>query len=100
MYWRTIGGRKGRLRAGLFAFSGLMPGHRATVTRQRQSISPFHGNGEPLYLFVFTQFRTENRSHFSWNCASASTFRVGILLSPTLALTSLPADSAWNAGLE
>ncbi|TIT39460.1 MAG: hypothetical protein E5W76_19290, partial [Mesorhizobium sp.] len=21
----------------------------------------FHGNGEPLYLFVLTQFRTENR---------------------------------------
>ncbi|AZO71709.1 MAG: hypothetical protein E5V92_04065 [Mesorhizobium sp.] len=28
---------------------------------KRQSVSPFHGNGETLYLFVFTQFRTENR---------------------------------------
>ncbi len=26
-----------------------------------QSVSLFHGNGEPLYLLVFTQFRTENR---------------------------------------
>jgi hypothetical protein len=26
-----------------------------------QSGSPFYGNAEPLYLFVFTQFRTENR---------------------------------------
>ncbi len=24
------------------------------------SVSPFHGNGEPLYLFVFTQFRSES----------------------------------------
>ncbi|UVK56584.1 hypothetical protein DBIPINDM_003201 [Mesorhizobium sp. AR02] len=81
-------------------FSGLMSGHRATVIGQCQSISPFHGNGEPLYLFVFAQFRTENRSHFSWNCARASTFHIGILSSPTLTLTSLPADSASNAGLE
>jgi len=36
----------------------------------------FHGNGEPLYLFVSaqfpresaTRFSRENRSHFSWNC--------------------------------
>ncbi|TIV69084.1 MAG: hypothetical protein E5V89_20320 [Mesorhizobium sp.] len=26
--------------------------------------SVFHGNAEPLYLFVFTQFRTENRYTF------------------------------------
>ncbi|RUW83708.1 hypothetical protein EOA29_12260 [Mesorhizobium sp. M1E.F.Ca.ET.063.01.1.1] len=30
-------------------------------TVERESVSPFHGNGEPLYLFVLTQFRTENR---------------------------------------
>jgi hypothetical protein len=24
-----------------------------------QSVSPFHGNGEPLYLLVFAQFRTD-----------------------------------------
>ncbi len=42
-----------------------------------QSALPFHGNGEPLYLFVFTQFRTEATAkapsltvmHFSWNCS-------------------------------
>ncbi|RWQ38137.1 MAG: hypothetical protein E5Y88_17390 [Mesorhizobium sp.] len=26
-----------------------------------RSGSSFHGNAEPLYLFVFAQFRTENR---------------------------------------
>ncbi|CDX31594.1 hypothetical protein MPLSOD_140272 [Mesorhizobium sp. SOD10] len=39
--------------------------------KQRRQISRavhrFPGNGKPLYLFVFAQFRTENRSHFSWN---------------------------------
>ncbi|WP_162943826.1 MULTISPECIES: hypothetical protein [unclassified Rhizobium] len=27
----------------------------------RQNGSAFHGIAEPLYLFVFSQFRTENR---------------------------------------
>jgi hypothetical protein len=33
----------------------------ASLPSSGQSGSPFHGNGEPLYLFVLTQFRTENR---------------------------------------
>ncbi|RUX34665.1 hypothetical protein EOA23_01045 [Mesorhizobium sp. M2A.F.Ca.ET.042.01.1.1] len=33
----------------------------ASFPSSGQSDSPFHGNGEPLYLFVLTQFRTENR---------------------------------------
>jgi hypothetical protein len=28
-------------------------------TPKDESGSPFHGNGEPLHAFVFTQFRTE-----------------------------------------
>ncbi|QKD01516.1 hypothetical protein [Mesorhizobium loti] len=39
MYWRIIGGRKGRLNAGLFAFSGLMPRHHATAIMQRRSFN-------------------------------------------------------------
>ena len=46
----------------------------------RQSLSSFHGNGVPLYLFVSTQFQTggysegaePNRSHFSWNCSRSA----------------------------
>ncbi|AZO38214.1 hypothetical protein EOA27_17375 [Mesorhizobium sp. M2A.F.Ca.ET.037.01.1.1] len=44
-----------------------------------QSVSPFQGNGETLYLFVFTQFGTEGygevaepkRFTLSWNCSEA-----------------------------
>ncbi|AZO23408.1 hypothetical protein EJ070_23870 [Mesorhizobium sp. M1E.F.Ca.ET.045.02.1.1] len=31
------------------------------VSGKPSSVSPFHRNGEPLYLFVLTQFRAENR---------------------------------------
>jgi hypothetical protein len=34
------------------------------LRKQVQSDSPFRGNGEPLYLFVLTQFQTENRFTF------------------------------------
>ncbi|TIT00390.1 MAG: hypothetical protein E5W87_19385 [Mesorhizobium sp.] len=33
---------------------------RAAASHLRAG-SSFHGNAEPLYLFVFAQFRTENR---------------------------------------
>ena len=38
-------------------------GIRMTQGQMAASTLPraFHGNGEPLYLFVLTQFRTENR---------------------------------------
>ncbi|RUW22423.1 MAG: hypothetical protein EOS38_15030 [Mesorhizobium sp.] len=31
------------------------------VPGKPSSVSPFHRNGEPLYLFVLAQFRAENR---------------------------------------
>ncbi|CDX57958.1 conserved hypothetical protein [Mesorhizobium plurifarium] len=31
------------------------------MAKNLQSGSPFHGSGEPPYLFVLTQFLTENR---------------------------------------
>ncbi|MBM2714838.1 hypothetical protein JQK88_27150 [Mesorhizobium caraganae] len=49
---------------------------RGTPSRRKQSVSPFHGNGEPLYLLVFR--RNSGRktvSHFSmellWRVAQA-----------------------------
>ena len=34
------------------------------VGRLSWIVSPFHGNGETIHPFVFTQFRTENRFTF------------------------------------
>ncbi len=61
------------------------PRSRKTVRRPvvLWSGSPFHGNGEPLYPFVLTKFRTENRSHFSWNCSGRVYDPVGLTRSCT-----------------
>ncbi|CDX30916.1 hypothetical protein MPLDJ20_140092 [Mesorhizobium plurifarium] len=48
---------KQRAGAGSQGFSG---GCRLVGEAENQSVSPFHGNDEPLYLFVLTQFRAGN----------------------------------------
>jgi len=41
--------------------AGSLPRLCLPASRRPWIVSPFHGNGETIYLFVFTQFRTQNR---------------------------------------
>ncbi|RUU04073.1 hypothetical protein EOD23_17245, partial [Mesorhizobium sp. USDA-HM6] len=76
------------------------PKHSGAGTKsalERFTVSPFHGNGEPLYLFVFKQFRTENRSHFSWNCSSRNGREEARSAPPATRVYS-PRIVAWKVG--